>query len=352
MAINLTPGEIYFIREKDLLTKEVSSYVKVGLVREGEDRGSEERASEHQTGNPRQLFVEKIVKTEAVSAVENMLHDHFANQRVSGEWFDFDNGQLQECIQMAEGFAAEAQLSVAQFSKAKELKDIVSTEAKIEPTLEAKELHIEYLEAETALNHCQDLAGQIREIFIEALEDPEVDVDHIVKKQEKKVRLVFDKVAFELAHPDIYLKYVGEKVTISGTFRMVRPKDFTADLKVINPELDEFSRNLAIALDEVKSDKRSKESLHSLNLRLLAFESTAEWRLEKAKAAIQVLCGDNAEIEGICKWARTSKSKETFDDKKLKLEHADLYASFCHEEKGATAIIVNPKKPYADEDSK
>ena len=98
MAINLTPGEIYFIREKDLLTKEVSSYVKVGLVREGEDRGSEERASEHQTGNPRQLFVEKIVKTEAVSAVENMLHDHFANQRVSGEWFDFDNVQLQECI--------------------------------------------------------------------------------------------------------------------------------------------------------------------------------------------------------------------------------------------------------------
>ena len=253
---------------------------------------------------------------------------------------------------MAEGFAAEAQLSVAQFSKAKELKDIVSTEAKVEPTLEAKELHIEYLEAETSLNHCQELAGQIKEIFIEALEDPEVDVDHIVKKQEKKVRLVFDKVAFELAHPDIYLKYVGEKVTISGTFRMVRPKDFTADLAVINPELYDFSKNLEIALGEVKSNKRSKESLHSLNLRLLAFESTAEWRLEKAKAAIQVLCGDNAEIEGICKWARTSKSKATFDDKKLKEEHSELYATFCHEEKGATAIIVNPKKPYADEDSK
>jgi hypothetical protein len=281
-----------------------------------------------------------------------MLHDHFANQRVSGEWFDFDNGQLQECIQMAEGFAAEAQLSVAQFSRAKELKDIVSTEAKVEPTPEAKELHIEYLEAETSLNHCQELAGQIREIFIEALEDPEVDVDHIVKKQEKKVRLVFDKVAFELAHPDIYAKYRDEKMFPAGPFRMIRPKDFAADLKIINPELEEFSKNLAIALDEVKSNTRSKESLHSLNLRLLAFESTAEWRLEKAKAAIQVLCGNSAEIIGICKWVRTLKSKVTFDDKKLKLEHADLYATFCHEEKGATAIIVNPKKPYADEDPK
>jgi hypothetical protein len=98
---------------------------------------------------------------------------------------------------------------------------------------------------------------------------------------------------------------------------MVRPKDYSADLTVINPELGDFSKNLEIALSEVKSNKRSKESLHSLNLRLLAFESTAEWRLEKAKAAIQVLCGDNAEIEGICKWARTSKSKATFDDKKF-----------------------------------
>ena len=314
MAINLTPGEIYFIREKDLLTKSVSSYVKVGLVREGVDRGSEERASEHQTGNPRQLFVEKVVKTEAVSAIENMLHDHFANQRVSGEWFDFDTGQLQECIEMAENFAAEAKSSVAHFSRAKELKEIVSTDVTIEPTAQAKELHIEYLEAETSLNYCQELASQIREIFIEALEDPEIDVDHIVKKQEKKVRLVFDKVAFELAHSDIYSKYLGEKITISGTFRMVRPKDFSVDLKMFNPELEEFSKNLELALGEVKTNKRSKESLHSLNLRLLAFESTAEWRLEKVKAAIQVLCGENAEITGICKWVRTSISQATFDE--------------------------------------
>ena len=352
MAINLTPGEIYFIREKDLLTKEVSSYVKVGLVREGEDRGSEERASEHQTGNPRQLFVERIVKTEAVSAVENMLHDHFANQRVSGEWFDFNASQLQECIKMAETFAADATMSVTYFSRAMELKDIVSTEIKVEPTLEARNLHIEYLEAETLLNHCQELAGKIREIFVEALEDPQVDVDHIVKKQEKKVRLVFDKVAFELAHPDIYAKYLSEKTIPSGTFRMVRPKDFSVDLKFINPELEEFSKNLGVALNEVKSNKRSKESLHSLNLRLLAFESTAEWRLEKAKAAIQVLCGDNAEIIGVCKWSRILKSKVTFDENKLKQEYSDLYAAFCHEEKGAIAIIVNPKKPYADEDSR
>ena len=336
------------MREKDLLTSEVSSYVKVGLVRDGEDRGSEERASEHQTGNPRRLFIEKIVKTEVVSAVENMLHDHFANKRVSGEWFDFDEELLQECIDMAENFAADAKMSVTHFSRATELKNRVSTETKIEPTLELIELHKEYLEAETSFNHCQKLASQIREIFVEALENPDIDVDHIVKKQEKKVRLVFDRVAFELAHPEIYLKYIESKVSISSIFRMVRPNDFSSNLKEINPELYEFSRKLEIAIGDVKSNKLSKEYLHSLNLRLLAFESTAEWRLEKAKAAIQVLCGDNAEIIGICKWTRTSKSRTTFDDKKMKEEYSELYNTFCHEEKGATAIIVNPKKPYSD----
>jgi hypothetical protein len=348
VAINLSPGEIYFIREQDVITKEVSSYVKVGLVREAEGRGSEERAAEHQTGNPRHLFVEKIVKTEAVSAVENMLHHHFANYRVSGEWFDFETGLLHECIEMAENFAAEAKLSVSHFSRAKELKDVASTDAIIKPIAKANELHIEYLQAETSLNHCQELMAKIKEVFISALDNPEIDIDHIVKKQEKKVRLVFDKVVFELAHPDIYERYLSKKVTISGAFRMIRPKDFSANLKLINPELDNFSKILDIALSEVKSNNRSKESLHSLNLRLLAFESTADWRLERARAAIQVLCGDNAGIEGICRWARVPKSKITFDEKKFKEDNPDLYSAYCHEEKGGTAIIVNPKKPYAD----
>jgi hypothetical protein len=348
MAINLTPGEIYFIRERDLPTNKVTSYVKVGLVREGEDRGSEERASEHQTGNPRHLYVEKIVKTEAVSAVENMLHDHFASQRVNGEWFEFDETQLKSCISMAVSLAGQAELSATNFAKAKDLKDTVSKENSIEASKDIEMLHKSYLAAEVSLDHCQGLASQMREIFIEALEDPGTDVDHIVKKQEKKARLVFDKVAFELAHPDIFAKYAGEKVSISGTFRMVRPKDYEPELAEIDPELSIFSMNLENAISQVKANKLSKESLHSMNLRLLGFEASAEWKMEIAKAAIQVACGENSEIVGICKWSRTAKSKATFDDKKLKEEQSELYATFCHEEKGATAIIVNPKKPYTD----
>ena len=49
----LTPGEIYFVRETDYLTKELTPYVKIGLVRAAEFRDTANRILEHQTGNPR-----------------------------------------------------------------------------------------------------------------------------------------------------------------------------------------------------------------------------------------------------------------------------------------------------------
>lgn len=48
--IKLTKGQLYFLREKDYLTGEISRYVKIGLVRNQKE--TEERISEHQTGKP------------------------------------------------------------------------------------------------------------------------------------------------------------------------------------------------------------------------------------------------------------------------------------------------------------
>ena len=62
----LTPGEIYFLGEKDLKTGENSPFVKIGLVRENESRGTADRLKDHQTGNPRLLHIVKIVKTPLV----------------------------------------------------------------------------------------------------------------------------------------------------------------------------------------------------------------------------------------------------------------------------------------------
>jgi hypothetical protein len=87
-------GEIYFIGEKDLRTKEVSRYFKVGIVRENPDnadRDSTQRLLEHQTGNPRELYIESVVKTDQVELVETLLHKKFATLGVRGEWMLLDS---------------------------------------------------------------------------------------------------------------------------------------------------------------------------------------------------------------------------------------------------------------------
>ena len=349
MAVNLTAGEIYFIREQDVLTKEISKYIKVGLIRDGEDKSSELRAAQHQTGNPRKLLVEHTVKTEAVSAVENMLHDHFATQRISGEWFKFDDAELAACKELAKVLAKQAAKSVKVFAKAATLKDQVSTANVIDPTKEIEKTYREYLDAQACFDFCQDLLERVKDLLVEAYEEDDGDegvVTQLVKKQQKKAKLVFDKIAFELSYPEIYKKYVGEKITISGAFKITPLKGVEFDIAIINPALNDLVIKTEQAIVAVEAKKLPAEELHELNLRLLGFESSVEWKMEIAKAEIQVFCGDNAEVKGICKWSRTSKGKATFDEKTLREEHSSANLEFCQEETGGTAFIINPKKPY------
>ena len=351
MAINLTPGEIYFIREKEVLTGEVSNYVKVGLVREGEDRNSEDRASEHQTGNPRLLSVYEVIKTDAVSSIENILHGIYANYRISGEWFKFDDTTLKSCIAKAKTLAAEAKANIGFFSKAKEFKEKVSAAESKLPTAEILAWHQKYLRAEVVFKECARLSSAIKEIFIEALDQDE-EVDHIIVKQEKKVKLIFDKEKFENSYPDLYAKYQILKETVSGSFRWVSPKEFDTSLEVINPELAKFGISLEDMITSVLGGKTSKETLHTQNLRLLGFIALAKWDMDIAQANVQTYCADSASVENICKWVREMKSKSIFDEKLLREELPELYAEFTHEEAGGVAHIVNPKQGYANEESK
>ena len=56
-SASLTPGELYINRDRDFRTGEWGPYIKIGIVRD--ERVSKARASEHQTGNPREVFTTK-----------------------------------------------------------------------------------------------------------------------------------------------------------------------------------------------------------------------------------------------------------------------------------------------------
>jgi hypothetical protein len=112
--LKLTAGEIYFIGEKDLKSGIDTSYFKIGIVRDGAKgpRTSDERLLEHQTGNPRKLFLRNVVKTPAVEEIETRVHRIFAPLRVHGEWLELTEVQYQEALKMTSDMAIEAESSL------------------------------------------------------------------------------------------------------------------------------------------------------------------------------------------------------------------------------------------------
>ena len=64
------PGQLYINRDRDYFSGELGDYVKIGIVKEHETRGSEERRGEHQTGNPREVVIIREFKSRMVEHLE------------------------------------------------------------------------------------------------------------------------------------------------------------------------------------------------------------------------------------------------------------------------------------------
>ena len=185
--MKLTPGELYFIRERDKQTKEISRYVKIGLVKENDDRASRERALEHQTGNPRELLIHKVIKTPAISEIENIVHGLFATERVSGEWFDFTDKKLAEAIETAQNLADEAHLYEQEIRAAAKLGKVLSTQEIIKPSTEALAWHGAFLRADAIGKYCTEFAEGMKDVFREAIQRAEA-VEHFAVMRVRKDR--------------------------------------------------------------------------------------------------------------------------------------------------------------------
>jgi hypothetical protein len=343
--MKLTPGELYFICERDKQTKEVSRYVKIGLVKEKDDRASKERALEHQTGNPRELLIHTVIKTPAISAIENIVHGLFATERVSGEWFDFSAVKLAEAIDTAQNLADEAVLYENEIRSAEVFAKEESSLEIVEPTTEALAWHGAFLRAEAVVKYCQDFAVGIKDVFRESIEAEE-EVEHIAIFRERKDRKIFDPIAFEIEFPELYIQFTKITHKISPRLTWSRPKDFDKSISKLHPQLNSYGKTLEGLSEKARVGKISKEELHGHYLKLLGFEARAIWDFEIAKANIQTLCGKSAGIDGICKWSRVNKETRSFDQAAFIDAFPDIAEKFMHLESQSPSLIVDPKQGY------
>lgn len=344
-------GEIYFIGEKDLRTKEITPYFKVGIVRENPenaDRDSTQRLLEHQTGNPRELYIESVVKTDLVELVETLLHKKFAPLGVRGEWMLLSNAELKEVQKEAKTLANEAAEITADIKEAEKLAKEISDEVIIPATDELKALSEIYLESNAKLKSCDEMFDVIKEILAEALEDEDEDeeVEAFVQVQERKGKTSFDEDAFKKKYASIYLKYVVTKSTVKGTATFGGSRSFKRDFKEFDPDFAAMVDGFLPLVEKIQTGKAKKELLHRFSLELRRVNAEAIWAKMKSESKIKVACGTHAGIDGVLKWARTEKVTESLDKKSLKEAHPDLVAEFTTVGEATKAIIVDPKKGY------
>lgn len=351
VVLSTKSGEIYFIGEKDLRTKELTKYFKVGIVRENEenaDRDSTQRLLEHQTGNPRELYIESVVHTELVELVETLLHKKFASLGVRGEWMMLSAHELLKVKSEASLLAQEAKEIISDIKRAEKLAKSASDDTVLPGTPELRALNEIYLESNAKLKACEEMFDVIKEILSDALEDEDEDEDvgAFVQIQERKGKSIFDEDAFRVKYADLCLKFTIRKSAIKGTPSYSGSRSFKKEFREFDPGFAEIVDSFEPLIKRIEVGKETKEALHVLSLELRRVNAEALWAKMKSESKIKVACGTHAGIDGVFKWVRTEKVTESLDKKALKEAHPDLVAQFTKQGESIKAVLVDPKKGY------
>jgi hypothetical protein len=338
----LTPGQLYFINEQDTQTGVRSNYYKIGIVRDADDRDSENRLLEHQTGNPRKLCIVEKLSMPAVEAVETNLHYLFASKRVMGEWMNFTDEELQKAINKAKELAAGMQANIKDFKRAEELKNIQSNGKITLASDEAKELYTDVMNFKIVLNSCDEVLDLYKEYLYAAIEKGD-DVEGKAYVQAKSGAKKFDEKVFLKNYPDLYGKYAISSNPVKGSFRLKLDKDWEFDISTIESDQVKLISDFKEQLDSADHSLEMGFSLHDKHLGVLEIKKFAEWESDIANTKLKVITDNSEGIEGICTWKRESKEVISLDKKKLQTEHPVEYNSCVVQGADTEALIVKPK---------
>ena len=338
--MKLTPGEIYFIGEREHETGKVTPYYKIGIVRENESRTTGERIGEHQTGNPRPLFIHKTINANAVERVETLLHRRFAEHRGTGEWFKFDNALLNEAITAAHEFSEDTAEYIDLFAQAEALADEVSSEFVTEPTDYIIFWFNKFHAALEISKTYAALDADIRFLLREAVERGEQPRG--VRQQKIKYSESFNKDRFETEQPELFKKYLVTTQQITRRFTVKKTQDAEVIAESIDADLIAIADEIRVQIDEVRDGLKSQDELQPLTLWIKKCAVGADWDKEIAEMHLRVATGTSAGIEGICSWSRKISDKVTFDENAFKGENFEIYKEFIDLKKTGGNIIVDP----------
>ena len=299
------PGIIYFVEEKDLLGYSTPNYVKIGLVKDNDiGRSGEDRKDEHQTGNPRPLYIAHSITTKAsVSKLESLIHQKLSLHRHRGEWFVKPNGEIDPFIKESNLINEQLQDQLNNDLKIEELNSQVSSGEITKPSSEAQDIHNELLRV---IKEKKEIETQkkIIELKLRILSGSSNNsIDGVFQWIFKKESQRFDARNFEKENPELFEKY--SKESQSSNFRI--QKTNTKNNKEL---IDELQKKLSLlsSSENIKEVERSPEAedLHREWLSLISLQQPLDLKKENLINKLKILCGKNSGIKNICSWKRSS----------------------------------------------
>lgn len=341
------PGHIYFLKERDFLTGEESPYVKIGLVRE--DKTTEERIKEHQTGNPRQILDYHTLPMRFVEHGETLLHYIFGEQWITGEWFKLTTQQLQEAIEEGYRINAEQEAVADAYLHAEQLKTTPSNGALIGAREDELELHrqaVEYKNTLTVLNAQLKLCKNKVLSYV----GTKAGIEGVLDTKFTEESTTWDTKAFKENHPELFEQFSVVKTKVGGAFLL----QGASSLKVLDEQLkaalaeSKFDSPIVADIDRENLAERTNE-LEQLHLNYIQLNKEiylTNWKYDQVIAQLQSRMGNYFEMEGIAKWKREEKGTKSLNKKALFEVHPELEEQYTIEKPANVSYVVRNWREY------
>lgn len=327
--MRFNPGTIYFVREAADSKGGLTVNVKIGLVED--PRTAQQRLAEHQTGNPRKLFLDEaqLVHTDAVKYVESQLHKTFAPHRISGEWFHFESEAIiNDAVALAKEYALAVGKQMPTFETARKLARTLSDGSVLSSTPTLLATAKSMAQAAVTLDAYDNLLELIEEVFEVAIAEEGPDsVEGIYKFIDVYPDPAFSVTAFKAeikkTNPELIAKYTIEEPKFTEKFELL----FELDSEELSEDVQEYLAKSAVIIEQATLSKDYFQ-LNELKLDIARLKAPLDWVVLSSKAEIQVACGLAAEIEGICTWVRKLATTSTFAKGLLFEQEPELFQRF------------------------
>ena len=328
--ISTEPGTIYFIRERNLITNELSPFVKIGLT--ALHRKTTDRKNDLQTGNPRELFVANEVAVPCVRAVETALRYKFLMQNVNLEWHVFSEGsknQIKDALDYCEELKKQFTKQTSLIEEAKRLDNTPSTGGLIPATEDAVHWRSQFLVHHGMVKLGRTVATAQRMKAKECFQNGEQVPDGIGITE----RLISDVnwEQFRKMYPEIVEKYIKRQLT--GVFKV--PSKITQSEIDTNPKILETKADVEKFFELFNTEKNHADpspELRQQRIKLQQLTKFGSVEKELARCQLKVICGTAPGIRDICSWVR-ELSPPRLDTAHLVREHETLLTPFTSNRK-------------------